>query len=183
METERKVGTKQEIIKEAKENEELYSFVKSLTKEEIKQIKEQREFEDIKTGSYTYKIALLGDSIRSNLRTLKLKISKRLWSIDDLTNNIRRIKVQLESKLITEKLKTGEVMTEPELITYMQHHEWLREGEVVAIPISLAEMRAYVGHKDIVRNVVMSEDEFNLYVAGLESELAKRGFKMFGELE
>lgn len=174
---------KSQMLKEAKENAELIRFVKSLTKEEMIRIKQVREYNEIKVGTPTYKIAILCDAIRSQIRMLRAKITKRLYSIDNLTNNIARLETQLETGKITEILKSNMIMNSFEIKSLIQHNEWLRQGEVDAIPMALADLRALVGHKDVARNIIMDQDVFDKLVLDIEQRLKIKGYNMFGELD
>lgn len=183
MRNERKGQDKKQMLQAAKENSDLVEFIKSLTKEEVKWIKEQREFETIKPGTWTYKIAVVNDAIRSNIRQLKSKLNKRLWNIEDITNKIERLNEQLRTGEIYECVKDGMTMTKEELTNFIQHHEWLRKGEVDAIPMNLAEIRALVGHKDVARQVVMTVEEFDKMVGEVYEKLKAKGYDIFSELE
>lgn len=183
MKDERKGVSKQEIVKKARENEDLYNFVKSLTKEEINRVKEVREFETIEPHTPTWKIALLCDTIRKNIRKKKSDIHKRMINIQDLTDVINRLKVQLASGLITEEVKTGMKMNEDELKSLIQHHDWTRTGEVNDIPKMLGELRVLVGHKDVLGKVILSQEAFDQLVTDYEMDLKSKGYDLFKELE
>ncbi len=175
---------KEEIIQAAKENKELMDFVKSITKEERDWIKEQRKFQEIKPQSPTWKVALTCDAVRTNLRMTKLKLQKRLWNIDDITNKIKRLENQLKpGETINECVKDGITMNKDELRNYITHHLWLRDGEVAAIPQSLAEMRNWVGHKDVNRKIVMTLKEFDEFVDSVDKNLQEKGYHIFKEVE
>jgi len=175
---------KTKMLEEAKENSDLITFIKSLTKEEIQRVRDTRDYDEIKPHTPAWRVALYNDSIRSALRLKKSTIRKRILTIHDLTNNITRLKDQLESGKITEEIKTGIRMNEREVESLIRQNSWLRDGEVEAIPRTLAEMRGLVGHKDVARNIVMSKEEFDKYVQDIEDDVKSQfGYVIFGELE
>lgn len=174
---------KQELLEDIKENEDLIKFVKSLTKEELKSIHDTRAFNEIKPGSWTYKVAILNDQIRSQMRLIKSKLTKHIMTIDQITNNINRLNQQLVTGQIIESMKNGIIMNESELKSLIQQNEWIRQGEVDAIPMSLGEMRALVGHKDVARNIVMELDTYENFVEEIDKQLKEKGFNIFGELD
>jgi hypothetical protein len=175
-------GVKQEIVKSAMENEELVSFIKSLTKDEIKRIKATRLFEDLKEGTYGRKVAVLCDSIRSDIRKNKIQLAQRLSVIDSTHTVIQRLKQQLVSGVITEELKPGLKMTPSEVECKMNENVLVKDAEVTNIPVILANIRQYVGHMDVDRKIVMTEDEFEAFAADYEAQLKKRGYDLFKEL-
>lgn len=172
-----------EALKEIKGNQDLVDFVGSLTKEEIQRIRDTREFDEVKPGTPTYKIAVLCDSLRQSMRRTLFTIDKRVWSIDDLQNSIRRLEIQLVTHNITETMKNGIVMNESELKSLIQHNKWLKDGEFFALYQLLAELRGVVGHKDVARNVIMTIEQFDAYVLELSEKLKAYGYSLFGELK
>lgn len=183
MRDERQGVSKEQILKEARENQDLVDFVKTITKEEMQRLKATREYETIPVGTPTYKIAVLCDSLRQNLRKIKMTISQRLWNIDDLTNNLARLNLQLNTHSITETLKNGIVMNEAELKSLIKHHEWVRDGEFNSLYPSLGEMRGVVGHKDISRKIIMDIETFDKFVLDLETYLKNYGYGLFGDIK
>ena len=183
MKDEREGQVKVTMLEDAKENAELVQFIKSLTKEEIKRIRETREFETIKVGTPTYKIAILCDQLRQSLRTTKAHIAKRLWTIDSLSNNIDRLQLQLTTGEITEQMKQGIIMNKEELSSLIQHNRWLKDGEFSAVYALLADLRGLVGHKDLAKKVIMTIEEFDKFVLDIETYLKKYGYNLFGEFD
>lgn len=179
MKNERKGIDKKKMLKDAKENEELVRFIKSLTKEEIQRIYDARAYDDIKPGTPTHKIALQCDALRRSMRKTKATIDKRVWSIGDLQNKINRLQSQLDSGKITEELKDGITMNEHELTTEIQHYKWTKDGEFYALFNLLAELRGVVGHKDVAKNVILTLEEFDDYVKQLNERVKKFGYDLF----
>lgn len=175
---------KTKALQEIKENSDLVQFVKSLTKEEIERIKETREFETIKPLTPTWKVALLNDTVRANIRLCKSKLAKRMMTAHDLQNNIRRLNDQLHGPEIIEEVKPGLKMNKAELASLIQQNQWLLQGEIDAIPRTLAELRGWIAHKDVAKKVVMTVEEYDKYVDEIEAEVEREfGVKIFEELE
>jgi|TARA_Y100000310_G_C20622014_1_gene783890 hypothetical protein len=184
MKDERKGVSKDDMVKSAKENAELVKFIASLTKEEIERIKEVREYDLIEPGTPTYKIALMCDSLRQDLQKNRADVAKRLWSIDDMQNNIKRLKIQITTGNITEKLpKSGEPMNEAELKSLITHHEWMKDGEFFYLYKLLGQIRGVVGHRDVGKHIIMTQKAFDDYVLQIAEGLKKYGYNLFGDLE
>ena len=174
---------KKAIIKEAKENEELYKFVKSLTQEEIDRIKEIREHNMAIPGTITYKVSVLQDTLRNQIRIIKSTIAKRLWTIDDLQNNIDRLQIQLiADEFITETMKNGMLMNTSEVNSLTQHSKWLKDGEFNALFSLLGQLRTQVMHKDVSGKIIMTIEEYDKYVLDVEEYLRNYNYELFGEL-
>lgn len=169
---------KEKLLKEAKANAELVDFVKSITKEEVERLVESRKFDNIEPGTLTYKIALYLDSLRRDLREKKMTIYKRLWNIRNVNNTSLRLNEQLKSGKITEILKDGVTMNAFEVTTELKHQEWLAVGEAEVIPQTLAEIRGLVGHFDVVKQVIMTEEQFDEYAGGILKELKELGYEV-----
>ncbi len=148
--------------------------------EEIERIKEVRKYDKIKPGTYTEKIAVFLDSLRSQFREIDNLIAKRLWNIEDIAANVERNKEEISSGNITLRLADREAfMTVPELKNYVQNQKWIQVGEVRSIPAQLASLRAIVGHKDVKGNEIISEKEFDEYVDKVQARLEVLGYKLF----
>jgi len=153
---------------------------KSLTEPELNRIKEQRRFENVEEGTKGYEILLYLDEAKKLLRQKKLKIRKRLWNIDRLKNHRDRLQEQLDSGEITEKLDDNTTMNEEEVKTEIMHQEWTIEGEINDIVNLLGEIRTIVGMKDLKKNEIMTEDEYEKYAKEIEEEVKERGYKLLG---
>jgi len=155
------------------------SLMKSMTKEDWSRIEEQKKFEMVKKGSFTERLVLYLDGIREIIRSKQLLIDKRIWNVRDIQNGIRRKKIQITSGTITEKLKDGITMTAEELNTQIMYEQWMVRGEVHSIASILGEIRGVVGHNDVAKKVVMSEDEFNSYADKVVMQLKEMGHELF----
>jgi len=169
-------------IEEIKENEELLKFVKSLNKAEIERIKEVRKFEELKQGTNRFKVALLCDPLRQQLRQAETTLMKRMWSMADLQTSIDRLREQLALGNITEEIKSGLTMNEAELQNLIQHNVWLQQGEFNALRLILAQISGMVGHIDYIRNVIINEEQFEQKVEEVKEYAKKYGYDLFGEL-
>jgi len=167
----RNEGTKQNIVKKIRD---------SLSEEEAHRIQEQRRFDDVIPGSHTYNIALHLDSLKTQYRNEQQTISKRIWNVENIQNNINRCKAQLKSGKIYETVPDSKmIMNEYELATYIKHQEWLILGEVRSIVPGLSKIRSVVGHKDYIGKEIMTEIQFNEYVESVIAELLKLGHDLY----
>jgi len=178
----RKGFDRAKFIEEIKENEELLKFVKELKKPEIERIKEIRRFETLKPDTNRFKVALLCDPLRQELRQAETTLMKRMWSMADLQTNIDRLREQLESGNITEEIKQGLIMNKAELQNLIQHNVWLQQGEFNALRIILGKISGMVGHIDYIKNVIISEEQFEQKVEEVKEYAKKYGYDLFGEL-
>jgi len=150
-----------------------------LTSAEISRIEEQRKFNELKPKTFSWMIAVHLDSIRRMFREKDNLLSKRLWNIENLNNNIKRCLDEIKSGNISTEVSPGLKMNVTELKTHIKYQEWLIIGEVRSIPEILAEIRAIVGHKDVLNTVVMSEEQFDKYVENIQVKLREQGYDLF----
>ena len=183
MKDERQGVSKDKMIQGAKENAELMKFIQSLSKEEIERIKQVRDYDLITPGTPTHKIAVLCDSVREDFRQLKSTLSRRLWIIDSLRNNMDRLEHQLEVDRITEEMKNGVLMNKAEVKSLIQNNKWTQEGEFHALYKLFGQIRGFVGVRDVARNIIMTQEEFDKYVLDTKDHLIPYGYELFGELD
>jgi hypothetical protein len=162
--------------RKAKALEELRS---TLTHDEISRIDEQRKFDEITPGTPTYRMALHNDGLRAQARMCKSIIEKQRWNIRQLQQANDRLKKQILSGNITEEVRDGVTMTPAEVETLIWKNNWNINSEVLSIPMTLAELRGIVGHMDVARRIVMTQEQFDAYVAEIESHVKEAGFNLF----
>jgi len=149
--------------------------------EERDQIIEQRKFNDIPEGSWTWKIAVWNDSVRAGIRETKLVIEKLFVDIENMVNHTVRMSSQLKSGKITEKLPDGEdVMTPEELTQQLHHTKYMCLGHIYSVPAKLAELRKWVGRKTVDRKIAMLEEDFDGYVEECRERTHRLGFNFLG---
>ena len=170
---EQKKGNREEIKKEL-----LEELRKNLTKEELERIDHQREFDKINPGTAAYRMGVAVDPLRRQWLAAKSSIQKHLWNVDNITNQIRRLKAQLVVKNITEELKPGVYMNEHEMEAQIAHAGWLLEGEVNAIAPQLWQIRGVVGQHDLAKEVIVTEEQFDEYVRDVEKQLKGFGYAL-----
>jgi len=170
-----------EIMKSAKENEELKKFIQSLRVEEIKYLRKVRDFETVKPGTWSYKIALYNDAIRSNIRGLKIQVEKTLSEIGNIGHTITNCNAELKAGLRTTKNDKGFTMTVDELKSYVQTLRWLRNAEAASLAITLGKMRGEVKFKDVAMNVIMTHEEFEEYCVKIDERLKVYGYSLCGK--
>ena len=145
----------------------------------LKELSVRKEFDGISPGTYSYKIALLNDQLRRKKMDAMNKINDSLKSIGNIVLHIRRLKSQLVSGEIVEKISDIATMNEDELRhqIFMEEHS-ARVAFQNMIPW-LGELRTVVGHFDVARNIVMTEEEYDAYVKETEKRVKEFGYDLF----
>jgi hypothetical protein len=174
---------KEQFLTDLKQNDDLVTFVQSLSNEEIARIQEIRKFETLNPNTPRWKVALLCDPLRQQLNLAKSRLAKRLWTIKDLNNKINRLNIQLATNNITEKMADNITMNKPEVESLIQHSLWLSEGEFNAVRLVLADISGLIGHIDYVKKEILTMEQFDKIVEETELYLNKFGYKLFGELD
>jgi len=151
------------------------------TKEEQEQIRKQREFATIKRDSMSYKVALQCDDLRKIRDMTMMNIEKRLLNIKNTKLAINRMQVEVTSGVITREIRNGVKMTADELRLEIETAESMAYATALDIPTDLGKLRTIVGFTDVVKNVVMTEDEYDEYVRNVEKSLATFGYKLFDD--
>lgn len=152
---------------------------KTATKEELEQIRLQREFDTCKPGTPTYRMALHNDQLRKQARASRYNIEQRLFNIENLKNENDHFKTQQMSGIIKDEIRPGVPMNANELRLSAWKNELAMMKEVFAIPEHLADLRGVVGHIDVARRVIMEQEAFDTYVAEVEERVKNAGFKLF----
>jgi len=153
----------------------------TLSKEELERIRQTREFNELRPGTLSYKVALFNDQLRQNRISEETRITQRLLTMRTLQDHVSRMKFQLKDGIITEELKDKVTMTVEELTTQLRREQWLIEGEAVAIIRSLAELRSVVEHKDLAGNIIMFMEEFDNYAEKTIEEIKSHGINLFAK--
>jgi hypothetical protein len=152
----------------------------SMSKEELEQIKRQREFSMFERGTPSWNIFLQIDQLRKMRDKAKDDCETMLWHIKNLKTRVRRIVWQLQDdKNIYDELKPGIKMTKDELGVEKELNERKILGISKDIVTSLATLRNIVGHIDVAKQVVITEKEFNEYVKDVEKRLRAEGYELF----
>lgn len=154
-------------------------LMKEMTEGDWKRIQQQKDFEKLNPGTFSYDLVLFLDDLRDRMRITKSVIEKRLWNINDITNQMNRLKMQLLKGDITEKLKDGVTMINYEVNSLIQHQKWIIDGEVRGIPAELGALRANVGHFDVRKDIVLTEKEFDKYANEIKKRLKAFGYEIF----
>jgi len=151
--------------------------VLKLTPEERKLIRKQREFGKLKPDTWSYKVAVYCDEIRTNIRTYKSTISKRLWTIRQYQNEIARLKEQLVAEDIRETLpRTDILLNANEMNVLISRSEWAIETELQVMPADLGNLRINVGHLTNDQKFAMTEEEFDGYIEKIRGEIKSLGY-------
>jgi len=159
-------------------------IMKGMTDADWQRIKAQKEFETIKEGTVTWKLALYCDTLRKLTRKHKLDIMHKLWNIRNVQRTNKRLQAQLDKgpDFITEKTDKGVLMNETEVKILIDYNTWLERGDAEYIPQVLAEIRKFVGNIDYSREVVLSEQEFERYAKEVLDELTSYGYDLLADI-
>jgi len=163
-------GQKEKLMKEIQ---------KTMTPAEAARIKEQREFDSIEEGTFSYELALHLDQLRQAMRDEQGQIDKMLHNISLLNNSIARCEDEIRTGDIKQKLDNDLVMNKKELLTHIAHEKWLKLNEVRAIARAVQKIRGYVGHKDVGGKMIMTKEQYADYVVDVRKGLEERGHDIF----
>ena len=150
-----------------------------LTKEEQKRIEETRKFDALTPGTIAYRLALENDTLVVGKTKAELEIRKTLFMVQKAKNEIRRLEVQLASGNITEEFEPGKLMTHDEVDNLIYQKKFLRDAWILDLPKHLMQLRAYVGYKDVAKNIILSEEEFETSCNQVEEFLNGLGKSMY----
>jgi hypothetical protein len=151
----------------------------TLTDVELKQIQAQREFQSLKPNSPRFKVGVANDVFARNIRTHKSNIEKGLWTIKNIENQQFKLKLQKKSGKITQELSEGVIMTPEELSLEIEHKDWVMEKERHNILTELWQLAQYVGQHNVLKQVILSEEEFDQFHYYVESSLHDLSLKLY----
>ena len=157
-------------------------LVTSLSKEEKTRILEQREFDSLdfnNKGSMSWKVALECDSVRGLKVAHELNIDNCLADIVNSKGRAEKLKVQLAKGEILEELKPGMPMTVLEVDLEIRTAGILIKRGVRAVLSELAQLRMIVGTRDVLKNIILTEDEYDGYTKMVEKALEGLGLQLF----
>jgi len=152
-----------------------------ITEGEKERILEIRGFTDLKENTLSYKIVLAVDRMRQQRVDSEIIIEKRLTDILALHSRANRLREQLDSGIIVEKLDDVRLMNKDELESSLRQQLFNAKAEAYTIMRDLAQLRGLVGRKDLIRKDIMTEEEFDKYANGVLFELKKFGYNFIGE--
>jgi hypothetical protein len=150
----------------------------SMTEVELRQIQAQREFENIRQNSARYEIGLANDVFARNTRTHKSNILKSVWSCENIQAQKFRKELELSSGSITSEIKDGVTMTRDELELEIQHIEWLKDKEKNLILNEFWQMAQLVGKNNVIKEIVLTEEEFEKFYFEIKQRLLKIGIDL-----
>lgn len=156
-------------------NKEEKEIKNTLTEVELRQIQAQREFENLKQGSARYEIGLANDVFARNVRTHKSNILKAVWSCENVETQKFRKELELTSNKITSEIRDGITMTREELELEIKHIEWLKDKEKGVILNEFWQMAQLVGRNNVIKQVVLTEEEFEQFYSEIKQRLEKIG--------
>jgi len=152
---------------------------KTISKEEIERVRQQRVFDKLDPHTFNWDLALHLDQLRLQKRALQENISKLITSIGNLANQLNRSQEQLDSGKITEQLKDGMTMNQPELTNLMLNISWNKTREVRQIGPILSQLRGIVGFSDFVKAPILPLEDYLAYVDEVKAKLKRLGHDLF----
>lgn len=151
-----------------------------LTDLEKKAIEKYRELNTLKKGSTRFRIALELDPVRRlKIRDMK-NISLRMGEIRSAHSKLDRLSVQLLSGDITEEIRDGVTMMEFEVQAEIERANDLIWAGIKDLHPDFASLTQVIGCTDgTMKNSILTEEEFDKYVKGIEEELKALGYDLF----
>jgi len=156
-------------------------IMKSLNDADWDFIKKMKDYEDIPKDSMRAKVFLQNDQLRRQRDRAFIAIDNAIVSIYDSNACISKLEKQNETGEITEELKPGVPMTQDELEVFIKKQKnlaWAISKDVIEHFNTLAGL---VGCKDIAKNVIITETEFNEYVEKKRNIFKSLGFNIFDD--
>jgi hypothetical protein len=156
-----------------------------ITKQEWNRIEEQREFDNLNSsnpGSTSWRVALECDQVRRMKNKYKAAIENAVADIMNAKATAQRLKIQIKKGEIKKELKPGMPMTlaEAEYEAYKNDNlAWAISRDILP---ELGKIRGLVGTTDLLKNPIITEEEFDEYVQKIEAKLRTTGIQLF-ELE
>lgn len=153
-----------------------------LTDSEKDTIEKHRKLGEFKLNTIRWKVALMNDNVRRiKVRDMK-NIELRLMNMENTDLSIERMEEQIDSGEIFEELRDGVTMTKDELTLQIRRAEnmmWADSKDIINDIVSLSSV---VGCTDVtMKNIIMTEEEFDKYVREIEDKIQGLGYELFDE--
>lgn len=161
-------------------------IISKLSDLDYERIKNQQKLAMVDPGTYRYKVFLHGDQIRLTVRKLKVEIEERLWAIKNGKSELARLEGQLSTGEIYDELPTNISdlhikMNVYELKLHIELKERMIEAQAGSIINSLIQLAGHVGFHDPARNMILSEQEFEVYTNEIEKRVKGMGYEIFDD--
>lgn len=155
------------------------SILNSWDGEDWKRHAERDHFQSFDRDSITAKIMLQNDSVRAD-RDVKIdNVNEQVNHIRNaLTANMRK-QEQFDSGVITDELSPGIPMNKHELEFEIKGGERVIMNTIRRVTRELASLRNVVGSHDLMKNPIMTEEEYDEFVLKTEQDLKKLGVDLF----
>jgi hypothetical protein len=148
---------------------------KDITKEELERLQLQREFETIKPGTMTWKVALATDALVTQMKQVMFTCDKRVLNVAQCYDRARRLGAQLAAGTIKEQIRDDLTMNEDEVKTEIRHQRHVANTEALDAMFQLNRLRVYVGKHRLDGKVVLTEEEYDAYCNRVISDLKEMG--------
>lgn len=154
-------------------------IVQRLSESDYARLELQQQYQDMDMASARAKVFLQADTLRMNRDKAMMQIDTMLTDIKGIHDRVKRYNAQLDIGNITVQISDGVTMDTGELKTLLQREldtAWAISRDLIN---PLRDLAGVVGHIDITKNVIMTDDQYNLYVKGIETQLSKWNYKLF----
>lgn len=182
-------GKKDELREKVKDRifnewtDEHVELIDNMNEGDFKQIKDQKKYFDLTSVSpLMSKVLLQNDNFRRNRDKLKLMVSEKLIEIMDLKASIKRHNLELASGKIESEIRPGVPMTSEEMDVLIEREKRQCKVSAYDIVLPLNDMMAYVGCKDMAKNVVISKDDYESYVQSVVDKMKELGYDIFDDV-
>jgi len=153
-------------------------IMKSMTDKDWERIEEQQAFGTYEKGSVTMRVALQNDTVRKEIEVAKENIKTHVNRIRSLVAIIH----QNDAKMISGKMgehKNGLPIIKEELLFDNTASELMIKDELRRIPLEFAELRQIVGCTDLMKNQLLTIEDWEQLVADTEKEVKRLGYEIF----
>lgn len=160
--------------------------VKKLTDADYDRLLNQQKYSMFGLGSFRARVALHSDTLHRNVVMLKRQIEEALWSIRTGKEMIKRKEDQLKDGKIYELLPINNpdmkiIMNEHELKLQVELEQRHMEANAKDIINPLNELSGHIGYHDLAKNMIISEQEFEVYANEIENRVKALGYEIYDD--
>ena len=154
-------------------------IVQRLSESDYARLDMQQQYQDLDNASSRAKVYLQSDTLRMNRDKAMMQVGSMMTDIQGIHDRIKRYKHQLDIDTITEQIKDGVTMTTFELRNLIQRETDTAYAISRDLINPLKDLAGIVGHIDIAKIVIFTDDQYNSYVTNVETKLKRFGYKLF----
>lgn len=155
------------------------TLLKSWDGEDWKRHAEREHFQQYNINSITGKIALQNDTVRANRDVMIDNIEEMVNHIRNGITTNKRKQEQIDTGNIVDELREGVLMNKEELKFEINSGERITKNVRRKIAREFGLLRDLVGTHDLVKNPIMTEEEYDALVLKTEKEMKELGVDLF----